>query len=171
MLVLDAFRCHRTQNLKTQLEEQRTDLSIIPGGMTSMLQPLDVSVNKPMKTALRQTWSQWISSDDHLVTAGGRMRKAELTTICTWVKEAWDELNPEIIVKAFKKCTISNALDGSEDDCVWQEKEKCDGENTECEDDDNDVYYDDEDYTPLSILRDMHHLFKEDDTDEESDGF
>jgi hypothetical protein len=45
------------------------------------------------------------------------MRKAELTTICTWVKEAWDELNPEIIVKAFKKCTIFNALDGSEDDC------------------------------------------------------
>jgi hypothetical protein len=68
------------------------------------------------------------------------MRKAELTTICTWVKEAWEELNPEIIVKAFKKCTISNALDGSEDDCVWQEKEKSDGENTECEDDDNDVY-------------------------------
>ena len=29
----------------------------------------------------------------------------------------------KIIVKAFKKCTIPNALDGSEDDCVWQEKE------------------------------------------------
>ena len=99
------------------------------------------------------------------------MRKAELTTICTWVEEAWEELNPEIIVKAFKKCTISNALDGSEDDCVWQEKEKSDGENTKCEDDDNDVYYDDEDNTPLSILQDMYHFFKEDDTDEESDGF
>jgi hypothetical protein len=170
MLVLDAFRCHRTQNLKTQLEEQHTDSSIIPDGMTSMLQPLDVSINKPIKTSLRQKWSQWISSDDHSFTAGGRMRKAELTTICTWVKEAWEELNLEIIVKAFKKCTISNASDGSEDDCVWQEKEKSDGENTECEDDDNDVYYDDEDNTPLSILRDMHHLFK-DDTDEESDGF
>jgi hypothetical protein len=34
------------------------------------------------------------------------MRKAELTTICTWAKEACEELNPEIIVKAFKKCTI-----------------------------------------------------------------
>jgi hypothetical protein len=43
--------------------------------------------------------------------------------------------------------------------------------NTECEYDDNDVYYDDEDNTPLSILRDMYHLFKEDDTDEESDEF
>jgi hypothetical protein len=34
------------------------------------------------------------------------MRKAELTTICTWVKEAWGELNPEIIVKAFKKTEV-----------------------------------------------------------------
>jgi hypothetical protein len=51
---------------------------------------------------------------------------------------------------------------------VWQEKEKSDGENTECEEDDNDVYYDDENSTLLSILRDMYHLFKEDDTDEES---
>ena len=75
------------------------------------------------------------------------------------------------MVQAFLKCTISNALDGSEYDCVWQEKEKSDGENTECEDDDNDVYYDDEDNTPLSILHDMHHLFKKDVTDEESDGF
>jgi hypothetical protein len=51
------------------------------------------------------------------------------------------------------------------DDCVWQEKEKNDVENTECEDDDNDVYYDDEDNTPLSILYDVHNIFKEVDTD------
>ena len=75
------------------------------------------------------------------------------------------------MVQAFLKCTISNALDGSEDDCVWQEKEKNDVENTECEDDDNDVYYDDEDNTPLSILYDVHNIFKEVDTDEESDWF
>ena len=105
-----------------------------------------------MKTALRQKCSQWISSDDHSFTAGGRMRKAELTTICTWVKEAWEELSPDIIIKAFKKCTISNALDGSEDDCVWQDKAESDDENAEFEDDDQDIYYDDEDDTPLSIL-------------------
>ena len=33
-----------------------------------------------------------------------------------WVKEAWDIVMPEIIAKSFKKCSISNAMDGSEDD-------------------------------------------------------
>ena len=33
-----------------------------------------------------------------------------------WVKQAWDMVTPEIIAKSFKKCGISNAMDGSEDD-------------------------------------------------------
>ena len=49
MLVLDAFRCHRSDNVKSLLTNSRTDLTINPGDMTSILQPLDVSINKPMK--------------------------------------------------------------------------------------------------------------------------
>lgn len=81
LLVLDAFRCHRTDKAKAILDEQRTDLAIIPGGMTSLLQPLDVGISKPMKTSLRRKWNEWISSDDHSFTATGCMRKAELPTI------------------------------------------------------------------------------------------
>ena len=39
LLVLDAFRTHRTPELKRLLEECKTIPTIIPGGMTSMLQP------------------------------------------------------------------------------------------------------------------------------------
>jgi len=52
MLVLDLFRCHRMPSIKSELRGMKTDLVIIPGGMTRLLQPLDVSVNKPMKDAL-----------------------------------------------------------------------------------------------------------------------
>ena len=34
----------------------------------------------------------------------------------TWVKQAWDLVTPEIVKKSFKKCGISNAMDGTEDD-------------------------------------------------------
>jgi len=64
--------------IKAQLKEDNTDLVIIPGGLTRLLQPLDVSVNKPMKDALRQCWNQWLTSDDHTFTAGGRMRQPTL---------------------------------------------------------------------------------------------
>jgi hypothetical protein len=89
MLVLDAFRCHRSDNVKLLLNNSRTDLTIIPGGMTSILPPLDVSINKQMKNALRQKWNSWIQSDDHSFTTGGRMRKAGFTIICNWIIEAW----------------------------------------------------------------------------------
>ena len=37
-----------------------------------------------------------------------------------WVKEAWESLTSEIIVRSFKKTGISNMLDGIEDDDLWQ---------------------------------------------------
>jgi hypothetical protein len=37
------------------------------------------------------------------------------------VSAAWKAIPESIIVKSFKKCFISNALDGSKDDIVWEE--------------------------------------------------
>jgi hypothetical protein len=35
------------------------------------------------------------------------------------VKNSWQEVKSETTVKALKKCGISNALDGSEDDILY----------------------------------------------------
>ena len=54
MLGLEAFICYKTDDTKALLCRTTTDLVIIPGGMTSLLQPLDVSLNKPFKDGLRR---------------------------------------------------------------------------------------------------------------------
>jgi hypothetical protein len=36
------------------------------------------------------------------------------------VTAAWKAIPDSIIVRSFKKCGISNALDGSEDDIIWR---------------------------------------------------
>ena len=38
-----------------------------------------------------------------------------------WVSAAWKAIPEIIIVRSFKKCCISNALDGSEDDILWED--------------------------------------------------
>jgi len=48
-LVLDAFTAHRTDTVKRRFYRKNTDLAIIPGGLTSRLQPLDVLLNKSFK--------------------------------------------------------------------------------------------------------------------------
>jgi len=56
MLVLDAFKGHLTDSVKNQLCKMKTELVVIPGVMTSVLQPMDVSINKPFKDRLRQEY-------------------------------------------------------------------------------------------------------------------
>lgn len=50
LLVLDSFKAHKTDAVKQRFHEKRTDLAVIPGGLTSRLQPLDVSLNKSFKS-------------------------------------------------------------------------------------------------------------------------
>ena len=38
-----------------------------------------------------------------------------------WIKNAWDLVTPDIVRKSFKKCGISNAMDGTKDNLFDQE--------------------------------------------------
>ena len=53
LLVLDSFSAHLVNSVKRRFGEKNTNLAVIPGGLTSHLQPLDVSVNKSFKTKVR----------------------------------------------------------------------------------------------------------------------
>jgi len=68
MLVLDAFKGHLTDSVKNQLRKMNPELFVIPGGMTSVLQPMDVSINKPFKDRLKQQCLTRISDPAHELT-------------------------------------------------------------------------------------------------------
>jgi hypothetical protein len=53
LLVMDSFSAHITDSAKRHLIEQKTNIAIIPGGLTSRLQPLDVAVNRSFKAKVR----------------------------------------------------------------------------------------------------------------------
>ena len=50
------------------------------------------------------------------------MRAPALSTLCTWVKESWDKVDEYLVIRAFKKCGISNSLDGTEDDILYADE-------------------------------------------------
>lgn len=116
----DAFRAHLTQRTKEAAVELKTHLAVIPGGLASMLQPLDVSINKPFKQAIRHEWNQFMMSPEQQTqTATGRTRKAS-AHVCQWILKARDSIKKVVIVKSFKKTGISNALDGADDDAIYE---------------------------------------------------
>ena len=60
VLVWDMFRAHLLGKVKGTLKETKMHQAVIPGGCTSVLQPLDVCLNKPFKVNMRQRWNHWM---------------------------------------------------------------------------------------------------------------
>jgi len=59
---------------------------------------------------------------------------------------AWQHISPGVTMKVFKKCCIFNAMDGTNDDMLWNGTEEDraiteykEDEGTDCEDGDSDT--------------------------------
>jgi len=59
----------------------------------------------------------------HEFTATGRQKKASEELICSWISQAWNDIPVEMITASFLKCGITNNLDGSEDDLLFDSAE------------------------------------------------
>ena len=116
LLVWDAYRCHMTEKVKDHIQRQtKSDTCLIPGGLTSQLQPADLSWNKPFKAAYRELYNTWMASGEKSFTAAGNMKAPDKILCLQWVKKAWESVTREVIVNSFKSCGISVETDGSED--------------------------------------------------------
>ena len=55
-------------------------------------------------------------------TRSGKKRAPSKELVLKWVKKARQEIPAELVIRSFKSCGISNALDGTEDDAVYEEE-------------------------------------------------
>lgn len=121
LLVWDSFRCHLDKNVNLKLQNTDTVTAVIPGGCTSVLQPLDVCLNKPFKDLIKQKWLEYMetsvvqqideeSDEDPLAESDDsdgerddvlqmkkkrvplKVKPASRQTIVDWVHWAWQKL-------------------------------------------------------------------------------
>ena len=69
-----------------------------------------------------------------------RMGLPPLPIVTQWVKTAWESIDLTIIIRALKKCSITNELDGTEDNILWQDDRDTPCANSDIE---GDEMYDD----------------------------
>ena len=93
-----------------------------------MLQPLDVVLNKPLKDGI-----SGLCTDDNELIKYGNLERPSLSMVTTWVKEAWEDIPAEMV----KKIGISNSMDGTEDNHLWQDS----GESSSSEEEPEETWY------------------------------
>ncbi|GBC49157.1 pogo transposable element with KRAB domain [Rhizophagus irregularis DAOM 181602=DAOM 197198] len=119
LLVLDSFRGHIVSSVKNQLVEKNTNIAVIPGDCTSKLQPLDVAINKSFKVKVKERYNDWMSFTIHALTPARRIKRPSYSTVATWVKELWDDVDKDLIRRSFKCCGVLTNTDGSEDNDLF----------------------------------------------------
>jgi hypothetical protein len=80
---------------------------------------LDVCINQLFKAALKEQYTRWMAVGEHEFTPTGKIKRPDVEQLCEWIREAWACISPALIEKSFKKCGISNKLNGTEDDYLW----------------------------------------------------
>ena len=80
---------------------------VIPGGCTSLLQPLDVCINKPLKDHAKKLWMVYMPSMNNSTRSTKPTTKQQ---IVEWVAG----ISSDMVVKSFKVTGLSNNLDGIE---------------------------------------------------------
>lgn len=92
--------------------------SLIPGGCTSLVQPLDVAINKPFKDLIREHTDMAIFRAETIenIQKWSVRQRHILTTCCVGeVFYRFHEEKKDIICRVFRKVGLSLQVDGSED--------------------------------------------------------
>lgn len=63
-----------------------------------------------------------MKSDNKELIAKGNLKKPSLSLVTYWIKTSWEDV-PKEMIKSFLKTGISNKMDGTEDDLLWNSDE------------------------------------------------
>ena len=119
MLVLDQYKVQKTLSVQTMLKDECNTITVLVlPGCISLVQPLNVVFNSPFKQAVDTLATSHMEAhvSDYLhgnFTAGERR-----ILLTKWLGQAWEEVSTDkdAVVRGFKKCKISVAVNGAEDD-------------------------------------------------------
>ena len=122
LVIYDVFKGHMGEAVQSLLEDNRIFHVTVPNNCTDLLQPLDLSVNKPFKDKLRKGFSEWyaqevakqLANDTQIDCIHVDMRMSVVKELSSkWIVSAYDYIrsSPEIIRNGFKKAGITSAIE------------------------------------------------------------
>ena len=100
ILFLDSYRCHMMASVVGMIQDLGVEVEHIPGGCTSLCQPVDIGVNKPFKNRIRhQQWEQWMIAEG---LANGTTSPPTRENISEWTRIATNDLPEQMVQNAWR---------------------------------------------------------------------
>ena len=109
-LVIDSARPHISISTKKLLEIKNIKLIVIPGGITSLVQPADVFWFKKIKSFVKPLVDGWIARQNIEINEIEYTRPPKIDTYASWFTDALNSLTPEEIQLSFEKCFLSTNI-------------------------------------------------------------
>jgi hypothetical protein len=88
---------HSKDSVKDAIKgKTNVNLAVVPGGYTSLLQPLDVGIIKPFKDGYRRRWHHWMLSN--AFSNINKLKRPDYLKVCQWVSESWQDLRRKAVI-------------------------------------------------------------------------
>ena len=121
LAIFDCFKGQTTQRIYNLLEAHNIRVVQIPVNCTDKLQPMDISINKPMKEDMRRRFHGWYAENVRKqLEEGIQVENVKVETPTSliknestkWMIQSWESVKqrPEIAINGFEKAGILQAI-------------------------------------------------------------
>lgn len=120
MAIFDGFKGQTTSDIRALLNSHNIVAMQLPPNCTDKLQPLDISINKPMKDHMKAKFQQWYANEvrKQLETISVKQVKVDvgLSVVkgpsANWIISGWQALEhrPDVAINGFKKSGIFDMI-------------------------------------------------------------
>jgi hypothetical protein len=101
LLLVDHFSVHLSSGFVTSVNDLGVDVDFVPAGYTCVLQPVDVGVNAPFKTAIRDLNHKWCLQNYPKVKVDDKLPKPGRDDVYDWVLRSFETVSELSIRKTF----------------------------------------------------------------------
>ena len=120
LVLFDCFRGQTTDAIELMLKENHIISVLIPPNCTDKLQPMDVSINKPVKHGMRTRFQTWYASEVQKQLKEVPVDNVNVSVAASvvkplsarWIISTWQEIEqrPALALNGFRHAGILNAV-------------------------------------------------------------